>query len=321
MVVCGFGFGIDGLVWVDRRSMKNDRKYFVDNLTCFVSRARNSGGVDTIRSFSVSKQLPPLMPTPPNTVLRGGTQASQPILTTDSTASLASLASNTSNHSNRSGSSGSFDIGASSDGFLTQDSDLFSAAPTTGESLDEPPMQRSSVPPRAISNGEKVPAGAIQRQAPETGYNFVNRKPTLRKWLAEEDQLQPPPDASPYDNHNDRPHKILGPAPVVDQRVRRTPIERYVPLPAAPAKLHPPPGRAAVPVNVPVKATTLPAPPLSRMLSPPHSKLSQSLHKTVWMWTRSKEVMRAAVEVGWTTFIFTPDTKFMAPQWTCMPKP
>jgi hypothetical protein len=57
------------------------------------------------------------------------------------------------------------------------------------------------------------------------------------------------------------------------------------------------------------------------MLSPPHSKLSQSLHKTVWMWTRSKEVMRAAVEVGWTTFIFTPDTKFMAPQWTCMPKP
>ena len=27
--------------------------------------------------------------------------------------------------------------------------------------------------------------------------------------------------------------------------------------------------------------------------------------------------MRAAVEVGWTTFIFTPDTKYMAPQWTC----
>ncbi|KAG0586061.1 hypothetical protein KC19_2G060800 [Ceratodon purpureus] len=313
------------------RTMKSDRKYFVENLTCFVSRARASGGVDTIRSFSVSKQLPPLVPTPPNTVLRSSVlQMAQPILTTDSTTSLASLGSNASNHSNHSNSSGSFDIGASSDGFLTQDSDLFSAAPTTGESLDEAHTYRSSIPLRASalangSNVEKIPAGG-QRLASETGYNLVNRKPTLRKWLAEEDQMQQLADAPPYDNSNssslhDRPHKILGPAPVVDQ-VRRTPmtfLEKSVhapPLPPAPPKLTLPPGRTSVPENAPEKVTTLPAPPLSRMPSPPHSKLSQTLHKTVWVWTRSKEVMRAAVEVGWTTFVFTPDTKFMAPQWT-----
>ena len=43
--------------------MKNDRKYFIENLTCFVSRARQRGGAETIRSFSVTKQLPPLVTT------------------------------------------------------------------------------------------------------------------------------------------------------------------------------------------------------------------------------------------------------------------
>jgi len=35
-------------------NMKKDKKYFVDNLTCFVSRLKNSGGVDTIRTFTMS---------------------------------------------------------------------------------------------------------------------------------------------------------------------------------------------------------------------------------------------------------------------------
>ncbi len=55
---------------VQCRTMKKDRKYFVDNLTCFVTRVRNSGGVDSIRSFAISKELPPtqrsyLPPKPP----------------------------------------------------------------------------------------------------------------------------------------------------------------------------------------------------------------------------------------------------------------
>jgi len=121
--------------------------------------------VDTIRSFSVSKQLPPLVPTPPNTVRHG--QQPQPqqqqIHTLGSNVSLASMGST------HSVSSGSFDIG-SSDDFLTQDSDLFSVAPTTGESLDrqheiqEAPTHRTSIPLRN-GNGDKVEP---------TGYNMVN---------------------------------------------------------------------------------------------------------------------------------------------------
>lgn len=47
--------------------MKKDRKYFIDNLTCFVTRVRNSGGVDSVRSFAISKPLPPLVPNTPRT--------------------------------------------------------------------------------------------------------------------------------------------------------------------------------------------------------------------------------------------------------------
>jgi hypothetical protein len=38
--------------------------------------------------------------------------------------------------------------------------------------------------------------------------------------------------------------------------------------------------------------------------------------KTVWVWTSNKEVMTAAVGVGWTTFVLTPDTKDLADDWT-----
>jgi hypothetical protein len=38
--------------------MKKDRKYFIENLTCFVTRVRASGGAESIRSFAVSKPTP-----------------------------------------------------------------------------------------------------------------------------------------------------------------------------------------------------------------------------------------------------------------------
>lgn len=296
--------------------MKSDRKFFVENLTCFVSRARNSGGVDTIRSFSVSKQLPPLVPTPPNTGRSNGQQLQQsvqPIHTSGSNVSTLSSVS-----------SGSFDVNGSSDDFLTQDSDLFSVAPTTGESLD--PLDSAAGAPTYRAGIRSHGDNNSAAMEPATGYNVVNRKPALRKWLAE-DSDAPTGSEPQYDSGHPEPprpaHKILGPAPVVDQReqVRRSTVPMpYVeksihvpPLPPAPVKLQPPSGRANGAPVIPLPA----APPLSRMPSPPHSKVLQSLSKTVWVWTRSKEVMRSAVEVGWTTFIFTPDTKFMAPQWTC----
>ena len=53
------------------RTMKKEKKYYIDNLTCFVTRMRASGGVDSIRSFALSNQQPQLTtsaaPTPFNT--------------------------------------------------------------------------------------------------------------------------------------------------------------------------------------------------------------------------------------------------------------
>lgn len=45
--------------------------------------------------------------------------------------------------------------------------------------------------------------------------------------------------------------------------------------------------------------------------------LRQATAKTVWVWTKSKDVMTASVEGGWSTFIFTPETKDLANEWTC----
>lgn len=42
-----------------------------------------------------------------------------------------------------------------------------------------------------------------------------------------------------------------------------------------------------------------------------------STAKTVWVWTKSKDVMTASVEGGWSTFIFTPETMDLAHEWTC----
>ena len=40
-------------------------------------------------------------------------------------------------------------------------------------------------------------------------------------------------------------------------------------------------------------------------------------HKVVWIWTESKQVMTAAVERGWNTFIFLPDHRELATEWSC----
>ena len=39
--------------------------------------------------------------------------------------------------------------------------------------------------------------------------------------------------------------------------------------------------------------------------------------KSVWMWTKSKDVMTASIERGWDTFIFTPETRHLCEEWKC----
>lgn len=179
------------------RNMKKDRKHFVENLSCFVSRARNSGGVDTIRSFAVTNKLPPMVPNPANKV---------PTIPPNSKTSFGS----THSHRGSSMSSTTFELGGdSSDDFNTQEGDPIST-PSTGESIDpEPHMPRMLSP--VITNVELVglpkrnslanlllraPAAKFEPEA--AGYNNKNnnkssvanavQKPAVRKWLSEEQQ-------------------------------------------------------------------------------------------------------------------------------------
>ncbi|KAL0343901.1 UNVERIFIED_CONTAM: 3-dehydroquinate synthase [Sesamum angustifolium] len=46
------------------------------------------------------------------------------------------------------------------------------------------------------------------------------------------------------------------------------------------------------------------------------SSSSKSQKKQVWIWTEKKEVMTAAVERGWNTFIFQPDFRQLAAEWS-----
>ena len=179
------------------RSMKKDRKHFVDNLSCFVSRARNSGGVDTIRSFAVTNKLPPMVPNPANKV---------PTIPPNSKTSFGS----THSHRGSSMSSTTFELGGdSSDDFNTQEGDPIST-PSTGESIDPEPHVARMLSP-VLTNVELVglpkrnslanlllraPAAKFEPEA-AAGYNNINnksavanavQKPAVRKWLSEEQQ-------------------------------------------------------------------------------------------------------------------------------------
>ncbi|XP_024393771.1 uncharacterized protein [Physcomitrium patens] len=316
------------------KTMKSDKKYFIEHLKCFVSRSRQSGGVETIRSFSVTKQLPPLVPIPPNS----SRSVIQPTPSSGSIVSMGSQFSSSSHARGSMGSSASYDI-ASTDGFLTQDSDQLTGAPSTGESIErhqetyEVPEHRSSIQLRALYGDVGMHKGShqivgIPRVSPaetETGYNMVNRKPALRKWLAEDEPAAAVPshENSNPESFNDRSNESKIPAVLTHDQFRRSP-NHSGPLDknANPAPLSPAParsfqstaGRTFAPANAPVR-TSLPSPPFSRMPSPPNHNPSQGWQKSVWIWTRSKEVMRTAVEVGWTTFVFTPDVQHVAPQW------
>jgi hypothetical protein len=182
--------------------MKKDSKYFVEHLTCFVSRTRNSGGVDTIRSFSISKQLPPIIPSSPSTNVK--TMTLENTLHSSSN-NLHQLGSATSTTSFELGSGGGGGGGDSSESEIyTQGSETFSY-PTTGESID------NKVPEVSAENGYKMKLFDLDiatsqktnfdqsTEAEGVGYRFINplRKPAMRKWLNEDTVA----DIVPYYDH------------------------------------------------------------------------------------------------------------------------
>ncbi|XP_024391959.1 uncharacterized protein [Physcomitrium patens] len=160
------------------KHMKKDRKYFIDNLSCFVSRLSSSGEVETIRSFATSNMLPPMAPTTPKESTQAGHQ------------SKASMGSNVSHRLASSMSSSSFELGGeSSDGeFSFHESDHLSSL-STCDSMDQPiqfPI-RTSPPKQSPSlcnlRGLVLGSGDI-------GYvNNPLRKPTVHKWLNEDNRI------------------------------------------------------------------------------------------------------------------------------------
>lgn len=171
--------------------MKNDRKYFVDNLTCFVSRFRSSGGVDAIRSFAmpmIGNKLPPMAPSTPKGVLAQPGHHYKA-----SVGSNTSVSSNAS-HRGSSMSSTSFELGGeSSDDCSAHDGDPPSA-PSTGESLD---LDLHLKIRTTIQTAKSAPnlyhllrSPVHDHSAVDSLYNLnVNplRKPTVRKWLHDDD--------------------------------------------------------------------------------------------------------------------------------------
>ncbi|KAH9531429.1 hypothetical protein CY35_19G037600 [Sphagnum magellanicum] len=200
------------------RTMKKDRKYFVDNLTCFVTRVRNSGGVDSIRSFAISKELPPtqrsyLPPKPPPSE----------IPSMDSSLHGSSLSSTSFNEENNE----SYD--AYGPATLNIDGIGSSRSSFTSQSSFEIHENLESSDKHCIGQSPNCDPGPMMQLS-------VNKGGLIRSSL----------------------------------------------------------DRAA-----------------SGQLGSP-----QTTMKTVWIWTKNKDVFTTSVESGWTTFIFTSDTKHLVEEWT-----
>jgi hypothetical protein len=235
--------------------MKKDKKYFVDNLTCFVTRVKNSGGVDCIRSFAIANplSLPGSRNSSLNSSLRGTSMSSTKYNQVDSTDMLQGSQWNS--WRSITGSSGtttkrsSFEIGRSS--------------------CDE--LGGFSLPaPEPSTTGHEMAL-----EAPRSGHH---------EWKAR--------------------RLDLGLATVHGDAA-------MLPLPRAQSC------REGQQLTMP-KTNAF----FSRSISVVDRVASgrigvrEKAAKTVWVWTSNKEVMTAAVGVGWTTFVLTPDTKDLADDWT-----
>lgn len=159
--------------------MKKDRKYFGENLTCFVSRLRSNGGVETIRSFAMSNKLPPMAPT----TAKGSSQAGH--------LSKTSVSSNASYRGASSMSSISFELGGESSvgEFSFHEGDPLSAS-SVGDSMDHPMfLTIRASPQKQPPNLYNLLRGPVLESG-DIGYmNNPLRKPAVHKWLKEDDRI------------------------------------------------------------------------------------------------------------------------------------
>ena len=278
------------------KSMKKDRKYFIDNLTCFVTRVRNSGGVDCVRSFAISKPLMPVVPSslPPNF-------RSTSFPTTQYNTAHPSLSNQSSFNSSLLGSS----ISSTT---YNQDArecnDLLHGSQQLWKRQDS---LASSGTPRSHSSFE------------------IGRNSTDELFSTKHD-LGPPPASEPSTTHSEAAFEVTG--------CKRPGVA----TPSSPEWHHPKAEssgdeltlRLGHSESIPVsKSLTVQASMpktndfFTRSMSTDRVAsgrigIREKASKSVWVWTSSKHVMTAALEAGWTTFVFTPDSKDLADDWTLL---
>ena len=242
--------------------MKKDKKYFVDNLTCFVTRVKNSGGVDSIRSFAITNplSLPGSRNSSLNSSLRGASMSStkyneDDMLQGNQWNSWRSITGSSGTTTKRS----SFEIGRSSCDELG------------GFNFGPPPGSEPSTTDNEM-------AFEMTRSGLQEWNNLKARRLDLGLATAHGEGGQTVPFGRAHSSRDG---------------------ERAVSIPRSNAFF-------------------------SRSVSAGDRVASgrigvrEKAAKTVWVWTSCKEVMLAAVGVGWHTFVFTPDTKDLADDWTCM---
>lgn len=227
--------------------MKKDKKYFVDNLTCFVTRVKNSGGVDSIRSFAISNplSLPGSRNSSLNSSLRGTSMSSTKYNQVDPKE--------------------------------FNDNQWNSWRSITGSSGTT--TKRSSFEIGRSSGDELLFAG-----------------------------LGPPPGSEPSTTDSEMAFE-WSKTRRLDLGLATSYGDAVLPLARSQSCREPMPKTNAF---------------FSRLISVGDRVASgrigvrEKAAKTTWVWTSSKDVMLAAVAVGWTTFVFTPDTKDLADDWTSM---
>ncbi|KAG0613602.1 hypothetical protein M758_6G114900 [Ceratodon purpureus] len=270
------------------RSMKKDRKYFIDNLTCFVTRVRNSGGVDSVRSFAISKPLMPVVPS----VSSNFRSTSFPTQYATGHPSLSNQSSFNSSFLGSSLSSTTYNQDA------RECNDLLHGPHYLWKRQDS---MASTGTPRSHSSFE-------------IGRNSADEHFTMNH------DFGPPPASEPSTTHSEAGFEVSRKRTGVTSPQWHPKAERVDELTLRLGHSESMPVTRSLTVQASTPKTNA---FFSRSMSTDRVAsgrigIREKASKSVWVWTSSKDVMTAALEGGWTTFVFTPDTKDLADDWTLL---
>lgn len=268
--------------------MKKDRKYFIDNLTCFVTRVRNSGGVDTVRSFAISK---PLMPVVPSTSI--------PFRSASFPTQYATAHPSLSNQS-------SFNLS------------LFGRSSMSSTTYNQDA--------REFNDLLQGPQHLWKRQdsmasSPRSHSSFDISRSSADELFAINHDFGPPPSSAPSTVHSvgafEISHKRTGPSTSSQWHPKAEKVDELT-LRLGHTESMPVSRSLAVQSSMPKTNAFFSRSMSTDRVASGRIGSREKASKAVWVWTSSKDVMSAALEGSWTTFVFTPDTKDLADDWTCM---